>query len=214
MAGSFNLATSPSVYVDGRLSGSATCVWRDGIARTFVLSAAHVIDVPAHTPIEWLTLDGDVGGGQTLDSALMWMPSGGGDLDAALVGISDPGPFGKASAYPWASDIVSWADVDALASVVICGRSGPVPATFDRKLAPGQQFSGHRHGRLLQLRYDFSQTQPGDSGGAVISLPEGRLVAMHVAEHTEAGVSYAWAVAADDILIAFRTPFPGFELRP
>jgi hypothetical protein len=210
----FNLGVSPAIYVDGVRSGSAAGVWRDGESRTYVLSAAHVIDrVPPHTPIQWMH-QGVVGGGQTVETALLWVPMDGGFLDAGLVSLDRPGPFGMTGSYPWASDVMSWSAINHLTSVVICGKSGVVQATFDRSLPAGQPFSEHRHGRLLQFRYDFGQTQPGDSGGAVIALPEGTLVGVHVAEHVEAGLEYAWAVPAVDIQEVFAHLRPGFEPRP
>jgi hypothetical protein len=210
----FNLVTSPSIYVDGTLAGSAAGVWTDGAANLYVLSAAHVVGgVPPHTPVQWLSLDGSVGVGQTVDAELTWLQmQGGGRLDAGLVRIVDAGPFASSEDYPWASEIAPLAEVHHIESVVICGKSGPVAAVFDRVIPAGQAFpAGRVHGRLLQFRYEFGETQPGDSGGAVISLPEGRLVGIHVAEHLAAGVSYAWAIAAEDMFDAFEDPLPGFR---
>lgn len=212
----FNLATSPSIFVDGAPFGSAAGVWQDGAANLYVLSAAHVIDgVPGHTPVQWMALDGTVGGGQTVDASLTWLDMPDGLLDAGLMRILDGGPFDASDEYPWASLIAPFDEIAHVRSVLICGKSGPVPAVFDCVVPPGRVFpAGRRHGRLLQFRYDFGETQPGDSGGAVISMPEGKLVGVHVAEHVEAGAPYAWAVAADDICQAFATPLPGFAVRP
>jgi hypothetical protein len=212
----FNLATSPSIFVDGRLTGSAAGVWRDAADNLYVLSAAHVVDgVPAHAAVQWLSLGGSVGAGQTVDDGLTWLPTDGGALDAGLVRIVDAGPFDTAFEYPWASDVASFDEAAHVASVVICGKSGPVPAVFDRVIPAGRIFpAGRRHGRLLQFRYGFGETQPGDSGGAVISMPEGRLLGVHVAEHFEAGTPFAWAVPAEDIRDAFVGPLPGFSVRP
>jgi hypothetical protein len=213
---SFNLVESPYMFVNGELSGSACCVWVDGAGRTYVLSAAHVIDrVPGHTPIEWLTLDGNTGGGQTLEPTDSWIAVPGGELDAGLVEIGNtPGPFGNGGSYPWASSVVTWDEITVGRSVVICGKSRPIFATVANPIPfpPGEFFSNHTHGRLLRLAYDSHETAPGDSGGAVISLPEGKLLGMHVG--IDPTQKYAWAVAAADVEEILSVPFPGLSLRP
>ncbi len=211
--GLFSLAPSPDILVDGSPSGSACCVWRDGLL-DYVLTAAHVLEAAApDAAVAWAGIDGSVGYGQTSQSHPYWVAVAGGNLDAGLVTISEPGPFASSSAYPWGSPPLAWADVDQVASVMICGKYSQVYATFDRRIAAGELVESHRYGRLLQFRFDGATTRPGDSGAAVISLPEGMLVGMHVARHTDGDVSYSWVVSADDILMTFGG-LPGFRLRP
>ncbi len=216
MARGLNLVASPTVFVDGAPMGSASCVWVAGSLTTYVLTAAHVVDAaPAHTPIQWMTPDGDTGDGRTVEAHLNWIPVDGGLLDAGLISVDEPGPFGIFGDYPWASSILGFDKVIPGTSAVICGRSQPVFCTFDGLERPGRLFSLQRHGRLLRFTFDSAETVGGDSGAPVISLPEGMLIGMHVGERVEPdGRRFAWAVAATDIQNEFEKVMPGFSLRP
>jgi hypothetical protein len=192
--------------------GSACCVWQDGLS-SYVLSAAHVVGgLGEAAGIQWMGVSGELGLGQTLEPSLYWMSSHGGDLDAGLVRVSVAGPFAHSFGYPWAHRVMSWDAIDSIRSVIICGKFGQVFATFDGKVAPGTVFAGHRHGRLLRLRYDSAATLGGDSGSPIISLPEGMLVGMHVAR--DVNPLFSLAVAADDVVHTFLPRLPGFRLRP
>ena len=213
MSPAFNLRPSPDVLVDLEVRGSACCVWQDGL-RSYVLSAAHVIESTQEGEgRQWF--DGvQAGLGLTVAPELYWLHVAGGRLDAGLASIRISGPFGSPFGYPWAGQVMTWNEIDSIRSVRICGRSGEVFATFQNKVQPGRQFDGipHRYGRLLRFRYDFKQTLKGDSGAPVISLPEGKLVGMHVA--ASADRMFSFAVAAIDILETFAARLPGFRLRP
>jgi hypothetical protein len=212
---SFNIATSPYLYVNGVPTGSACCVWRDGQS-SYVLSAAHVLGgLTPGTPVSWYGLaDGTFGHGVTLEPDYYWRPVPGGDLDAGLALVSQPGPFGTSDGYPWGFPVAQWPGVSDHESVAICGKSGPVFATFDATLSAGISIHNHQYGRLLQFRYDRKETEGGDSGSPIVSLPDGMLVGMHVAIHTVGGIDYSWAVSAEDILNAYAPSLPGFALRP
>lgn len=187
-------------------------MWRDGL-RKYVLSAAHVVHGAGPQAVHWIS-GSQIGFGVTVDPDLCWLSVDGGRLDAGLTAIRVSGPFGSSAGYPWANQVMTWHEIDSVRSVRICGRSGEVFATFVDKVAAGLTFDGmpHRYGRLLRCRYDFARTEPGDSGAAVISLPEGKLLGMHVAK--SADLRYSYAVAAIDVLETFATKLPGFGLRP
>jgi hypothetical protein len=209
----YHLGPSPDLLIQLESTGSACGVWRDGL-RTYVLSAAHVVATAAEgEAVHWIA-SGKVGFGITVDPSLAWLPVAGGRLDAGLASIRVGGPFGATSTYPWAGEVMAWHEIDSVKSVRICGHSGEVFATFVDKVPAGLQFSGipHRYGRLLRCRYDYRRTEPGDSGAPVISLPEGKLMGMHVATSKDRLFSYA--VPAIDILDTFGPKLPGFRLRP
>lgn len=208
---------SPDVVVPGGLKGSACCVWRDGL-RSYVLTAAHVAGAePEGSVVTWIGLvDGVTGQGTALNSELSWVAMQGGQLDASLLAVGTLGPFGSTLSYPWAAPIMAWDVIEspAVRSVVVCGKHGLVFATFDRKLPPGDTFGGRVHGRLLRFRFDAGRTLGGDSGAPIMSLPEGMLIGMHIAERLEDGNRYSLAVAAADVLAAYIFKLPGFGLRP
>src|SRR5687767_8870245 len=210
--GVFSLAASPDLLIDGSPSGSACCVWRDGLLE-YVLTAAHVVEnTPAGAAVVWVGIDGSVGYGKPSTSHPYWAPIEGGQLDAGLIVIDQPGPFASVHAYPWGSPHIAWSDAHLLESVMICGKYSQVFANFHRRLSD-ESVQSHRYGRLLEFEFDGPTTRGGDSGAPVISLPEGSLVGMHVAHHVDGLSHYSWVVSAEDILTAFAG-LPGFRLRP
>ena len=207
---------SPDVMVGFDSVGSACCVWRDALS-TYLLSAAHVFtDVQDGTRIRWLSPDLTASGSGTPLLSRLWLPMPGGELDAGLVQIDDPGPFRVGGLYPKSEQILSWHGIGEGTVVQICGTHGSPVATFARKRPAGDAFKGHTHGRLLQFRFIESfTTSPGDSGAAVISLPEGLLVGMHIVLHRdEQGVPHSLVVPAEDIRDTFGALLPDFGLRP
>ena len=214
MPPTFNAVPSPNVLVMGESKGSACCVWQDGLA-SYVLSAAHVFDgAVAGAPVQWLG-GSTLGFGQKLAGNLYWMPVEGGLLDAGLATISSAGSFGSPSQYPWAGHVMEWHEIPGVRSVVICGKRGIVFATVDDQLAAGTRRipgTSSFYGRLVRLRYDNASTFGGDSGAAVISLPEGKLLGMHIGRDLDK--QFSLAVPAADVRDTFGKTFFGFHLRP
>jgi Trypsin len=209
----FSLAPSPDILIDGSPSGSACCVWRDGLLQ-YVLTAAHVLEhASPDAAIVWVGIDGAVGYGQLSKAHPYWAAVEGGVQDAGLITVSELGSFASPSAYPWGSSPVAWRDAHRARSVMICGKYSQVYATFDRRLVGSNPVQSHVYGRLLQFRFDGSTTRPGDSGAPVISLPEGTLVGMHVVHHVDGPEQYSWVVSADDIMTTLGG-LSGFRLRP
>jgi hypothetical protein len=217
---SVNLVASPAIFVDGKRSGSCSCVWTDGAGVQYLLSASHVVaDVPPYTPVQWMSGSGVTGDGQTLDAGFNWMPlndGGGGLLDASLIRINNAGPFARTGTYPWATAVPLVGSGPPLrgSGAVICGKSGPIFATYDGIEPAGQWFSNHVHGALLRFAFDFpvDHTSAGDSGGPVIATGDQLLIGVHVAitdDHR-----FAWAVPIDDVQRLIAPNFPGLSLRP
>ena len=207
-----NIIASPTVCVLGQPCGSASGVWLDGSNHKYLLTAAHVLSpFPPFSATQWVSASGETGGGQTLDGTFNWTTTNGGLLDAGLIAIQDEGPFGSESSYPWGTPPAA---SPPSGSVVICGMNGPVFATFTGWEPPGVKFDGDTrpHGRLMKFSYDSGATRPGDSGGAVIALPEGTIVGVHVGEQTK--TQTAWAVYIEDIVDNFAPLLPGFRPRP
>lgn len=213
---SSSFAPSPNVLVDFASAGSACGVWRDALT-TYVLSAAHVFEGAGPSPIvQWLSLDLASSGGGVLIADELWedLP-GGGELDAALVRVTEPGPFESGGRYPHGSQILGWHALEPGLIVQICGKHGTVTAQLTRKLPAGETFEGHVHGRLLQCAFLDGHTDPGDSGAAVISMPEGMLVGMHITRDIDAlDRQSSLAVAAEDVRTTLGRLRPGFDVRP
>ncbi len=209
---SFRAVPSPDLIVSHIAVGSACCVWRDGL-RSYVLSAAHVVaNLPEGTPVQWLSGNA-IGLGTTLPVTLSFIQANGGVLDAALIEIKNIGPFQNPTDYPWGTPVMPRSLLATVRSVVICGKFGQVFATFAGVIAAGRVLDGRRYGPLLKFRYDSpNPTLRGDSGAPVISLPEGMLVGMHLGK--DADNQHSLGVAAHDILDAFGSQLPGFQLRP
>ena len=207
----FRATPSPDLIVSQTPAGSACCVWHDGL-RSYVLSAAHVVDgQPEGSAVQWLG-GGAIGMGTTLAPALSFIEADGGVLDAALIAIKDFGPFQNRADYPWGLPIMPRTSFSTIRSVVICGKFGLVFATFAGEVAAGRIIDGRRYGPLLAFRYDTPDpTMRGDSGSAVLSLPEGMLVAMHLGK--DADNQRSLGVAAADIVEVFGLHL-GIQLRP
>lgn len=210
----FSIVPSPEVLVQAVPLGSSCCVWRDGL-REYMLSAAHVVgDLPEGSAIQWISLAGQVGLGTTVDPSLYWITTQGGAMDAGLVAISSPGPFSFPSSYPWGGQVMEWHELDFIKGrpVIICGKSGQTFGTFEGKRPAGQIIGGRIRGRLLRCRYDHAPSVGGDSGAVVLSLPEGKVIGVHIAK--DADERFSLAVPACDVLEAFEQRLPGFHLRP
>jgi hypothetical protein len=201
---------SPDVMVGFSSAGSACCVWRDG-AGDYIATAAHVLTgVPAGTRMRWISNDLSTSGGGTPLTSSLWLPVPGGRLDAGLVRIDDPGPFRDGGPYPSGAPLLGWEAIANGLVVQICGKHGVTTAEVSAKVPAGLDFKGHVHGRLVQFRFLHGETDAGDSGAAVISLPEQMLVGMHVARDGTRSL----AVPAEDIRDAFGALMSGFDLRP
>lgn len=206
---------SPNLMIGFEPAGSACGVWRDGLS-SYVLSAAHVLDnLPVATPIGWLSANPfESGSGATLDPSMVWLPVEGGRLDAALVRIENLGPFRIGGPFPTGFRVLPAATLSPGLVVTICGKHGLEPARFRDILPAGDEFNGRRHGRLLRFEFETdSMTDPGDSGAAILTEPEGMLVGMHIALRTNGG-RFSLAVPADDVRDTFGLFLPGFTLRP
>ncbi len=208
----FEIVPSPNVFVDLESAGSACCVWKDGL-RSYMLSASHVLaDQPEGAAILWKGVIGGTGLGQILDPSFYWMSSHGGQLDAGLAAITNEGPFATSVGYPWGQQVMSWEAIDSVRSVIVCGKRGSRFARFTDKVT-GRHEDHRLLGRLLRFRFDTDDTEHGDSGAPVISLPEGMLVGMHIGVDN-IDPRFSLAVAAADIQEAFAQRLPGFALRP
>lgn len=210
----FSFARSPDVLVDFQSAGSSSCVWEDGLA-TYVLSAAHVFDQAGQAPlVQWLDEDFAIGSGVLLAS-LLWEETMDGLLDAGIVRIEDAGPFRIGGSYPCGSEILEWDAITENLVVEICGKHGTRVGESVRKRAAGLEFSGHRHSRLLMFRLTNGETRDGDSGAAVVSMPEGMLVGHHITLHHDAlGVPFSVVVPAADVRDVLGARLGAFRLRP
>ena len=214
MPTTFNAVPSPNILVLGAPQGSACCVWKDGIS-SYVLSAAHVFE--GHGPdtaVQWIG-GGSVGFGLTTSRDLYWMAVPGGLLDAGLARITGMGVFAGTTHYPWAGQVMEWHEIPSVRSVVICGKFGIVFSTFHSQLAAGARTipdTSDTYGRLVRLRYDTGSTMDGDSGAAILSLPEGKLVGLHIGRDIDR--RFSLAVPAADVRDTFKQKLFGFELRP
>ena len=211
----FELIESPNLLVDLVAAGSACCVWHTALS-AYIVTAAHVVEgAPPGTPVLYRSADGTAQGMGAARSDLAWLPMQGGQLDGGLVEIGDEGPFRAGGEYPRGSRILSWEGTRPDMVVQICGKHGMETARCLRKWPAGEVFENRRHGRLIEFRVlGGLATDPGDSGAAIISLPEGMLVGMHIAAFREAGATHTLAVAAEDIRETFSALLPGFDLRP
>jgi len=197
-------------------AGSACCVWRDALT-TYVLSAAHIFkDIEEDTRVQWISADAASSGGGRPVLSRRWLPMMGGELDACLVEMDDPGPFRIGGSYPKAEAILPWHAVTERTVVQIWGKHGAVTAQLAKRRNHGDEFEDHVHGRLLQFRFlESVMTSPGDSGAPVISVPEAMLVGMHIVlYHDEHHIPYSLVVAAEDIRETFGALLSGFDLRP
>jgi len=211
---SFSFAESPNVLVDFQSMGSACGVWEDGLA-TYVVSAAHVFDQAGSEPlVQWVDGSFNIGSG-VLRADLLWQSTSAGPLDAGIVRIEDPGPFRLGGDYPYGSDILEWDAITEDLVVKICGKHGTRLAGSVRKQNGGLVFENHRHGRLLIFPLMDGETLPGDSGAAVVSMPEGMLVGHHVTlHHDDQGIACSVVVPAADVRDLFRDRLGAFEPRP
>lgn len=210
----FSFVRSPDVLVDFQSAGSASGVWEDGLA-TYVLSAAHVFDQAGQAPlVQWLDDDFSIGSGVLLASHL-WAETTDGLLDAGIVRVEDAGPFRMGGSYPYGSEILEWDAITENLVVEICGKHGTRVGDSVRKRAAGLEFGGHRHSRLLLFRLNNGETHDGDSGAAVISMPEGMLVGHHITLHRDArGVPFSVVVAAADVRDVLGDRLGAFRPRP
>lgn len=200
---------SPDLMIGFRSAGSACCVWRDG-AGEYVATASHVLTAMTATDrMRWISNDLLSGSGTPLIDET-WLPVPGGRLDAGLIRIDDPGPFRPDGPYPSGTGILPLTAMTSSLVVEICGKHGRTTARFDGHVDAGFTFRGHRHGRLLRFSFLAGETDPGDSGAAVLSMPDQMVVGMHIAREG----SHSFAVPAADIREAFGALRFGFNLRP
>jgi hypothetical protein len=160
--------------------------------------------------MRWLSADLSSSGNGTPVTSEVWLPVRGGRLDAGLIRIDDPGPFRGGGPYPRGQGVLPFDGITTDLVVEICGKHGRTTARFDKHIAAGLDFQGHRHGRLLRFRFLVGETDPGDSGAAVVSMPEQMLVALHIARDGARSL----AVPAADIREAFGALRFGFDVRP
>lgn len=202
--------------------GSASCLWKDGSGRRYVISAAHVVGhLSDNSPVLWVGINGEIGTGFTMAPGFYWKRVDDGDLDAGPVLVQEPGPFAFAASYPWGAPVESVNQIRPDESVGICGKWGLVFATF-AGLGPERAFfNGHVHSRLLRFRYDpaseqldasHDMTDPGDSGAPIVSMFDGALLAIHVAREITGNERFSLGVPAEDVLAAFQHDLPGFTL--
>lgn len=205
---------SPGLTAGPRTGSIAALVLASN--RRFVLTAAHVLSgLTAESSRVLWDVPGEPGYGQgNLVQDSLWLPaadfagSAFTRLDAGLAEIEIMESLGNEQLFPWGTGVVKWEEATGLDAVTICGANGMVTARWDGVVPPGVQVVVHGqvlpYSRLLRFRLLSKETQPGDSGAAVVS-GDGRLVGMHLGIMN--GPSCRWAVAlcAGDLLGAVRS---------